>query len=108
MACVCVCVCIRVNTCALYKSVGKQRKQLAAPSATPSGHQPEKCMVFLNSQNQCSVLPVDGIVKLNGPCSQFPVNRDFKIIQCWISQLLLYLGKCKDEWKRPEKKYEEE
>jgi magnesium-transporting ATPase (P-type) len=45
---------------------------------------------FLSSQNRCWVVPVEEIVKFNGSLSQFPVNRAFSIIQCWISQLLLY------------------
>jgi len=37
------------------------------------------------------VLPVDGTLKFIGPLNQFPFNRDFRIIQCRISQFLLYL-----------------
>jgi len=31
------------------------------------------------------------IVKCNGTVNQFPVNKAFHIIHCWILQLLLYL-----------------
>jgi hypothetical protein len=48
-------------------------------------------MGFLNSQKQCWVLPVDGIVKFNGPLGKFPVNRAFWIIQGQILQLLLFI-----------------
>jgi hypothetical protein len=43
-----------------------------------------------------------GIVKFNGPLCQFPVNRAFQIIQCWISQLLLYsdFGYNSTSWRR--------
>lgn len=41
-----------------------------------------------------TLLPLDGIVKCNGPLSHFSVNRTFQIIQCWISQLLLYILSC--------------
>jgi hypothetical protein len=36
------------------------------------------------------VLPVDGIVKFNGPLSMCPGNKSLWIIQWQISQLLLY------------------
>jgi hypothetical protein len=59
-----------------------------AGSATSSGCHSEDHMGFLNSRNHCWVLPVDGIVNVNGPLSQFLVNTAFWIIWCQISQLL--------------------
>jgi hypothetical protein len=63
----------------------------ATGSATPCGCHSEKHMGFSNYRKQCRVLLVDEIVEFKGPVSQFPVNRAFRIIQCQISQLLLYL-----------------
>jgi len=35
------------------------------------------------------LLPVDGNSECKGPYSHFPVNGEFKIMECWILQLLL-------------------
>ena len=44
----------------------------------------------MNSQIQCWVLQVDGLVNCSGPLSIFLVDTAFQIIQWQLSQLLLY------------------
>ena len=77
--CVCVCVCVCVRACEREREREREKYQELT----------RKPYVTLLIMTLTVLLPFDGNSECNGPCSHFPVNRAFKIMECWILQLLL-------------------